>query len=459
MIAEEKRIACILAIDVGTTNLKAAMLNSAGAVIESVSCKTPLKCRGVYAEGSAEDLYDTMAAAVKRLVKKFYRIKAICISSQMNGLIYTDSDMQPLGNVIYGIDTRGKEYLEQLYRLMPQSKIYEKTRCPSSEICWPGKILWLKNKMPGVIGRTKHFMGTKEYLIYRLTGQYAVDCASASTTQLYDQETGKWWPEMLELLEIEASFLPKVKRPYELAGMLSKENAADLGLEPALVLTGSGDGPAATMASGAVSPGNCCISLGTTAVLRYTADTCETPDKRFFSQHLYDGIYLQGVRMNESGKLADPYIQKTDGIEQTPEGNIFINKRFYPKAPSTDGGKMAAVLNGILFQMYEASYPIWKDNVLDSIWVTGGGAVNRRFVQRIANLFKAPAIVTEAGDIFAGLAALVWMYENETESLSDAVEKLSLKQEKLEPMEDVELRKQWELYKKLRSEKVGVGFG
>ena len=120
---------------------------------------------------------------------------------------------------------------------------------------------------------------------------------------------------------------------------------------------------------------------------------------------------------------------------------------------------MAAVLNGILFQMYEASYPIWKDNVLDSIWVTGGGAVNRRFVQRIANLFKAPAIVTEAGDIFAGLAALVWMYENETESLSDAVEKLSLKQEKLEPMEDVELRKQWELYKKLRSEKVGVGFG
>lgn len=449
MTGDKHRKECILAVDSGTTNLKAALLNCDGTVITKTSIRTPTIHSHLYVEGDAKELYRVLNETVQKVLSEEYVVKAVCISSQMNSLVLVDENHQPLTNIIYGIDTRGNEFVEPLTELISEKEIYENTSCPLSGIYWPEKLLWMKRYVPEIMGKTRYIIDAKAYLLCRLTGKLVMDCASASTTQLYCQKSGQWWQKMLEILGVSKEMLPEVKRPYELAGMLRQEAADAWGTDTIPVLVGSGDGPIANISSGAVLEGDCCISLGTTAALRYLTDTNHTPVNNFFSQHLYGKLYFQGIRINEGGSSAEKYIQLAGGIEGQTEGCIFKNEVFYPYAPSENGGKMAAALNGILFQIYDKTEILTKQGKIKRIFVTGGSTVNKRFMQRISNLFGLPVIIPQNGDAFAGLAALVLLYERKASQLFEAVSQLSLKQEVFLPENDAMLKKEWEIYKNL----------
>ena len=451
---------CILAVDAGSTNVKAALLSYDGTVLISDRRKTPLTATDTYAEGNAGLLYDTVETLALALIGEAgsCEIGGVCIASQMTSLLCLDQFMEPVGNIIYGIDTRGSGYLCRLEDFWPMERICHVTGCPPGGIYWPGKLMWLREHRPEQMRRTCYLAGAKEYLLYRLTGTLVTDCASASTTQIYDQKCGCWWPEILHFLQMEDMGLPEIKKPWELAGMLGEEVAERLGIKQVPVLVGSGDGPAATISSGSVRVGDCCISFGTTAVTRYVTDSWQAESSGYFVQHLCDGIYLQGIRINESGRLAEPYIYATGGVEQSSEGAFFYNGRFFLKEPSTAGGRLKAVCNGVLFQIYESMLPVVEKGGILRILPTGGGSVNRAYMQRTANLFGTPVIIRENGTAFAGLASFVLMYEKKAVDLFDAVNQLSLGQEILMPQEDRELLEQFHSYIKVRGRKAGAGF-
>lgn len=440
---------CILAVDSGSTNLKAALIDYDGTVLTKTSVRTPGIHNHLYAEGDAEALYQAFNEAVQGVLSEEYQVKAICISSQMNSLLLVDENNQPLTDMIYGIDTRGEEFIEPLTELISREKIYENTSCPLNGIYWPGKLLWIKKYFPEIMSKTRYIMDAKTYLLYCLTGERVIDCASASTTQLYCQQSGQWWREMLKVLDVSEEMLPEVKKPYELVGMLRKETANFWSIDAVPVLVGSGDGPAANISTGAVLKGDCCISLGTTAVLRYLTDTSHTPADNFFSQHLEGNIYLQGVRINEGGDSAEKYIELAGGVEGQTEGCVFKNEVFYPHTPSENGGKMTAALNGVMFQIYDKARILIKQKKIKRIFVTGGSTVNKRYMQRIANLFGLPVLILENGEAFAGLAALVLVYEKKASRLYEAISQLSLKQEIFLPENDISLKQEWEIYKNL----------
>lgn len=445
----QHRKECILAVDSGSTNLKVALMNYDGTVLTKTSIRTPKVHNHLYVEGSAEALYQALDEAVQKVLLEEYQVKAICISSQMNSLLFVDENNHPLSDMIYGIDTRGEEFIEPLTELISWEKIYENTSCPLNGIYWPGKLLWIKKYLPEIMSKTRYIMDAKTYLIYCLTGERVIDCASASTTQLYCQKNGQWWQEMLKVLDVSREMFPQVKKPYELAGMLREEVANSWSIDTVPVLVGSGDGPIANISSGAVLKGDCCISLGTTAALRYLTDTSHTPADNFFSQHLDSNFYLQGVRINEGGDSAEKYIQLAGGVEGQTEGCVFKNKVFYPHTPSEDGGKMTAALNGIMFQIYDEAWILIKQEKIKRIFVTGGSTVNKSFMQRIANLFGLPVLILENGEAFAGLVALVLVYEKKASRLYEAISQLSLKQEIFLPENDISLKQEWEIYKNL----------
>ena len=449
----------ILAVDAGSTNVKAALLAYDGTVAASKRRKTPLTVSAACAEGNAGQLYDTVSALALELIMEAgsWEVEAICIASQMTSLLCLDQHMEPVGDIIYGIDTRGSGYLSQLEDFQSMEQIYHVTGCPSSGIYWPGKLMWLREHRSEQMRRTCYLVGAKEYLLYRLTGALVTDCASASTTQIYDQYRGCWWQEILQFLKIEEIGLPEIRKPWELAGILREDVAKQLGIRQIPVLVGSGDGPAATISSGGVGIGDCCISFGTTAVTRYVTNSWQAESPGFFVQHLCDGIYLQGVRINEGGQLAEPYIKAAGGVEQSAEGAFFVNGIFYPKEPFTAGGRLKAVCNGVLFRIYKAMLPVVEKGGITRILPTGGGSENRAYMQRTANLFRAPVVLRESGTAFAGLAAYTLMYKKKAEDLFSAVNHLSLKQEILMPREDRELVRQFQIYKEITGRKVGAG--
>lgn len=449
MINVQLRKRCILAVDLGSTNIKAALMDYDGALLTKTSIRTPKIYDHFYVESSAEALYQAFNEAVRGVLSEKYQVGAICISSQMNSLLLLDENNLPLANMIYGIDTRGEGFIESLTELISREEIYKNTSCPVNGIYWPGKLLWIKKYCPEVMSRTRYIMDAKTYLLYCLTGERVIDCASASTTQLYCQKDGQWWQEMLKVLDVPEEMLPEVKKPYELAGMLKKKLANTWSIDTVPVLVGSGDGPAANISTGAVLKGDCCISLGTTAVLRYLTDTSHTPADNFFSQHLDGNLYLQGVRINEGGDSAEEYIRLAGGVEGQTEGCVFKNGVFYPHTPSENGGKMTAVLNGILFQIYNEAQTFIKKEEIKRIFVTGGSTVNKGFMQRISNLFGMPVFILQNGETFAGLTALVLIYEKKASQLYEAISQLSLKQEIFLPENDISLKQEWEIYKNL----------
>ncbi|MBS5062217.1 MAG: hypothetical protein KHZ58_00430 [Hungatella hathewayi] len=450
----------ILAVDAGSTNLKAALLGYDGKVIIQKSCKTPLVCQEVYVEGEAGLLYEKVVDLMRDVISESEEceVKVVCIASQMTSLLCLDGDMEPISSLIYGIDTRGDGYLGRLEEFLPLEKIYEVTGCPIKGIYWPGKLMWMREHCPDVLERTRYLVGAKEYLLYRLTGELLIDCASASTTQIYDQENGKWWKEMLDFLDMDTVTLPEIRKPYEQAGLLNKETAEKLGIIPVPVLVGSGDGPVATISSGGIRFGDCCISFGTTTVTRLVTNSWKAVCPEFFVQHLDDGVYLQGIRINDGGRAAEPYIRASGGVEQPAEGAFYMEGKFYPKEPPTAGGKMAAVLNGVLFQIYAAMLPTVRAGEILRILPTGGGSGNAAYMQRTANLFQVPVAIMEQGEAFAGLAALALVYEKMAEDLFSAASLLSLEWRLLTPKKDRELEEQFHRFSEIAGRKVGASF-
>lgn len=448
---------CILAVDAGSTNLKAALVSYDGAVLRKMSKKTPVRRRGHLVQGSADYLYQATMDAVKTVTEEGeYEIKAVCIASQMSSFLCLDECKRPLYDLIYGIDIRGEEYLGRLEQFLPSEQIYRKTGCPFCGIYWPGKWLWMKARCPEITAQTRYLLGAKEYLLYKLTGVIATDFATASATQLYDQNQGGWWQEMLEFLEMDEEMLPQIKKPFELAGMLDEETAIQLGLPVLPVLIGCGDGPAATIASGAVCIGDCCISLGTTAVTRLVTDLQHAICPGFFTQCLYDGVYLQGIRINDSGSLAEAYVAAAKGIERPTEDVFILDGRFYPMEPDSDGEKLSAVLNSQMFQIYEAMLPVVQNGGITRIFVTGGGSKNEAYMQRISNLFEVPVTVTEGGASFAGLVSLALMYESKSSNLFEVVKSFSLNHKVYTPLENTGLKTRFSMYQNMRAERQGV---
>ena len=110
---------------------------------------------------------------------------------------------------------------------------------------------------------------------------------------------------------------------------------------------------------------------------------------------------------------------------------------------------MTAALNGVMFQIYDKARILIKQKKIKRIFVTGGSTVNKRYMQRIANLFGLPVLILENGEAFAGLAALVLVYEKKASRLYEAISQLSLKQEIFLPENDISLKQEWEIYKNL----------
>lgn len=214
-----------------------------------------------------------------------------------------------------------------------------------------------------------HYIGgIKEYLLWRLTGNWMTDPASASTTQLYDQQSHAWWPDMLSAVGIVSEQLPQVCDPVCSAGALLQEAICELGVSAMIpIVVGTGDGPAANLSSGSVTGQQLCISLGTTAVTRFWAKGTEsyTGEDHYFRQHFGWDMYLQGIRLEGAGQRISELLP----IQSLPD-----SKTGDPTQPSDHALQLQEVLDSILFTLYALMEPLVTQGRFEEIRPIGGGA-------------------------------------------------------------------------------------
>lgn len=197
----------------------------------------------------------------------------------MSGTIPVDEEGTPLMPCMTWLDTRASGQAEDLVGGFFEVSGYN--IFDLAEFLWitgggPGragkdpisKILWVKENEPEMYKDTHKFLDSKDYLIYKSTGEYITSEDNANLTWIMDSRTKEWSDRICEKTGIDMEKLPKIKRSIDKAGELTSKAAEDLGLEEGIpVIVGAGDVTSAAIGSGAVGEFQTHAYIGTSSWL------------------------------------------------------------------------------------------------------------------------------------------------------------------------------------------------
>ena len=148
--------------------------------------------------------------------------------------------------------------------MLGAEKIIQITANPAVTGFTAAKILWVKKHEPELYAKCAHILLPKDYIRYKLTGEYATEVSDASGMQLMDVAKRTWSDEILEGLGIEKRLLGKMYESQDVTGEVHQEAAALTGLAAGtIVVGGAGDNPAAAIGTGIVSQGKAFTTIGT----------------------------------------------------------------------------------------------------------------------------------------------------------------------------------------------------
>jgi xylulokinase len=286
----------ILAIDLGTTAIKAAVINQEGMVLgKCVKEYALLTPSPLEVELPVEIYWDSFKKSVKELLDMTNLasgdIAVLGMSVQGETLVLVDEKGCPIHNAIVWMDNRAQEEAEILDREFTHKVTYEITGQVSIVPTWPAaKILWIKNHRRDLFQQTHKFLLLEDYFIHQLTGKYVAESSLLSSTVYWNIRTKQWWPEMLERLDLEESKLPEISEPGEVVGTILPEVAREIGLSSNLVITtGALDQAAGAIGVGNIKPG--LFSENTGAALAI----CATVDKPFMDPEFRMPCHYHGI--------------------------------------------------------------------------------------------------------------------------------------------------------------------
>ena len=285
----------ILAIDLGTSGPKVALVSTRGEVLDCRVEATQLTILpGGGAEQDPDDWWAAIRAAAAALLADYPdapgRIVAIGCTSQWSGTVAVDRDGRHLMNAIIWMDARGAAHVGRVTGGFPKVQGYGLRRL----VTWlrltggipvhSGKdpiahILFIKHERPEVYRQTYKFLEPKDYLNLRLTGRFAASHESITLHWLTDNraiDNIHYNDELIRFSTIDKDKLPALHRAVDILGPLQSDAARDLGLPPGIpVILGTPDMHSAAVGSGAVADYEPHLYIGTSSWL-----TCHVPFKK-----------------------------------------------------------------------------------------------------------------------------------------------------------------------------------
>ena len=285
----------VLAIDHGTSGIKAALVSVYGEIVDFEYEKTPIYfLPGGGAEQDPEDWWDGLTATSRRLVEKglvpVEDIVAVCCSSTFSSTVVVDSDGKHMMNSLTWMDSRGAPYIKKVVGGFPSIDGYSVfTMLPWIHKTAGGPqlsgkddiahVLFVKYERPDIYEKAHMFMGSKDYLNLRLTGEFAASYDSIMlfwVTNTRNINDISYDDSLIRKLKIDKNKLPPLKQSVDVLGTVSKDVAESMGIGPDVkVVMGSPDHQAACLGSGAVRDFEGHIYIGTSSWIQ-----CIVPFKK-----------------------------------------------------------------------------------------------------------------------------------------------------------------------------------
>ena len=204
----------VIGVDIGTTSTKAVAFTPAGRVLAHHAVGYPLlQPEAGAAEQDPEQIFQAVLAAIAGCVQESKAapgdVLAVSFSAAMHSLILVDGAGAPLTPSITWADQRAAPWAERIRDEWDGLAIYRRTGTPIHPMSPLAKLVWLRHERAELFARAERFVGIKEYVFFRLFGQWQVDHSIASATGLFNIERLAWDEGALALAGVRAAQLSR----------------------------------------------------------------------------------------------------------------------------------------------------------------------------------------------------------------------------------------------------------
>ena len=265
----------LLALDIGTSGVRAALFDERGREIEGASVRIDRSWPDAIeiATFDADTLLEQVAQTIDALLAKLNglptRIELIAISCFWHSLVGVDEGWRATTPVLGWADSRAAAAAYQLRSEFDEAKTHARTGCRFHPSYWPAKLLRLRREEPEVFRATSRWLSFAEYLTLHFFGEMAASVSMASGTGLLNQRTCEWDEELLAALDISIANLPEIAAVNRTFPELRSAYAVRWPqLHEARLLPAIGDGAANNIGAGCHSSEKIALMIGTSGALR-----------------------------------------------------------------------------------------------------------------------------------------------------------------------------------------------
>lgn len=297
----------ILAADVGTSSLKAALVREDGAVLATArqSYGTAMPQNGC-AEQDPLDWLLALERAVVDLGAKadLGMVAGVVVTGQMSGGLLVDAELAPLTPCLIWSDQRAFAQSDTARHAFGADALYRLTGNYASPTYTAPKLAWFARHAPDAYHQAFAFLQPKDWVVAQLTGKAMTDLSDASCTGLLDIVGGTWSDELMRLYGVDPRLAPEIVLAGGVAGALTPVAAQRLGLTQGLpVIMGGGDGPVSAAGVGALCSGDAQASLGTSAWISFVSDRPQlAPESGLVTYaHVLPGLFVETGSMQSAG--------------------------------------------------------------------------------------------------------------------------------------------------------------
>lgn len=259
----------LLGIDLGTSTVKALTMTLDGTVVGIGQASYEINRPELgYAEQSPDDWMRATAMAVHKALLDVgsgkSSVMAVGLSGQMHGTICLNASKEIVYPAIIWPDTRSGQQVSELTAKIGLERLVQITGSPLATGFQAASILWLQQNRPSLWKQTRYILTPKTYLLWRLTGVFAVDPSDGAGTLLMDVRNRDWSLEILTNLALDQDMLPKLSESGTVIGEVTSEAAQLLGLPERIpVVVGAADTACSLLGSGVTGEDTLLVTIST----------------------------------------------------------------------------------------------------------------------------------------------------------------------------------------------------
>lgn len=419
-----------LGIDIGTSGVKAVVIDHHGAVAgQGTAALSVQRPQPLWSEQDPDDWWAATIAAVRSIAPEIRRsVQGIGIAGQMHGATLLGADDRPLRPAILWNDGRSFAECAALEAAVPD------LRAISGNIAMPGftapKLAWVRKHEPAVFAQVRTVLLPKDYVRLLMTGEKASDMSDSAGTLWMDVAKRAWSETLLAACGLDTERMPRLVEGSERTGRLRADIAELWGMAEVPVAGGGGDNAAGAAGIGVVSDGKALLSLGTSGVIFVANDRFKPNPARAvhafchclpamwhqMSVHLSAASCIDWVarltgasgaaelfqRAETAGPASGPelFLPYLSG-ERTPHNDPQVRGAFLRLDNDTDSARLAqAVLEGVAFALADGLDVLREaGTTVDRLAVIGGGARSRYWGQVIAAAMDVPLVYLQGGEV------------------------------------------------------------